>query len=103
MRNDHLGKVARPRTISGLLGDRDMDESIVACPARHPMGQHVLTPLAIGEHHLDPSAELLTVLLQGDVADQVDEAVVALLDDRLGDLIRPSWRPAFRAGWSTGT
>ena len=64
-----------------------MDESIAACPARHPMGQHVLAPSPSANITSTRRPSCFAVLLQGDVADQVDEAVVALLDDRLGDLI----------------
>ena len=43
----------------------------------------ILAALAIGEHHLHLLAYLPEVLLPGDLANQVDQAVVAFLDDCL--------------------
>ena len=67
-----------------FLGYRDMDQTVVASAPRHPMGLLVLAALASREHHLDLPANLLHVLLPGNFADHVDQAVIAFLDDRLG-------------------
>jgi hypothetical protein len=70
--DDHLGCVARTRTLSTLLGHRNMNESVVARPAGHPMRKRVLPALAVSEHHLDSPADLLQVFLQADSPNKID-------------------------------
>jgi hypothetical protein len=70
--DDHLGYVARTRTLSRLFGHRNMNEPVVARAAGHPMSKRVLPALAVGEHHLDSLADLLQVLLQADSPDKID-------------------------------
>ena len=64
-----------------------MNQAVVPGPSGDAMGDLVLAPLALGEHHLNGATDLSLVFLPGDVVDEIDEAVVAFLDDRLGDLV----------------
>ena len=68
------------------LDPGQVDEPVVAGPSGHPVGA-VLAPLALGDHELDAAADQALVLLPGDLVDERDEPLVALLHHRLGHLV----------------
>ncbi len=64
----------------------EVHQAVVGGTAGQAVGGAVLAALALGDHQLQGAADLLLVLLPGDLLLEGDQAFVALLDDRLGDL-----------------
>src|SRR5690606_13570401 len=77
---DHVTRAGR------LVADREVDQPVVGGAAGHPAGGVVLAALALGDQDLQREADLLPVLLPGDLVLEGDQPLVALLADFLRDL-----------------
>ena len=86
--------VAGPDVAGAAPTGREVHEPVVGGAAGEPVGGGVLAALALGDHQLDGAADLRLVLLPGDLVDQRDQPLVALLHD----LLAGSGRPASAAG-----
>ncbi len=65
----------------------EVDEPVVGGATGEAVRTVVLLALALGDQDLQGAADLLLVLLPGDLLLEGDQPVVALLDDGLGDLV----------------
>ena len=74
-------------TRSGVVRG-EVHQAVVAGAARHAVRGRVLAPLPLGDEDLDDGAVLPRVLLGGDLLDERDEPVVALLHHRPRHLVR---------------
>lgn len=69
-----------------LVGLGEVHQAVVGGAAGEAVGGAVLAALALGDHQLQRAADLLLVLVPGDLLLEGDKTLVARLHDLLGDL-----------------
>ena len=85
-RNNNLTNITWSRHVIARV-QTDVNQTIVAGAACDAVGSFVLAALSLRKHDLDGPPNLSLVLLPGNIVDELNESLVTLLDDRLGNLI----------------